>query len=88
VPVGKTHHVPNLEMALACKYAAMVSPLRAAVKKALDEADFISIVQSHADEISNDVLFSLGEMAKNGGGPEVLRLVETAKAGRRLDPGA
>jgi len=36
-------------------------------------------------QIKTDVLFSLGEMVKNGGGTEVLRLVEDARAGRRLN---
>lgn len=35
-------------------------------------------------EIKNNILFSLGEIVKNGGGTEILKLVEEAKAGRRL----
>jgi len=85
VAVGKSHRIPSLEVALACKYAALVSENRIARKKALDEADFISMALRNYDQIKTDVLFSLGEMAKNGGGTEVLRLVEDAKAGRRLN---
>jgi hypothetical protein len=84
VAVGKSHRIPSLEVALACKYAAMASENREARKKALDEADFISMALRNYDQIKTDVLFSLGEMAKNGGGREVLKLVEDAKAGRRL----
>ncbi len=84
VKVGKTHRVPNLEVALASKYAAMVSPHRIAQKKALDEADFLSMVEHNYHMIDKNVLFSLGEMVKNKGGEEVLRLVEQAKAGQRL----
>jgi hypothetical protein len=82
--VGKSHRIPSLEAALACKYAALVSENRIARKKALDEADFISMAVRNDEQIKTDVLFSLGEMARNGGGPEILRLVEDAKAGRRL----
>jgi hypothetical protein len=82
VKVGKTHYVPNLEIAIACKYAAMISPHRNAEKKLSDAADFTSMAAHNYDDISQDILVSLGEMAKNGGGPEILKWVEDAKAGR------
>jgi len=80
VQVGKTHQVPSLEMALALKFAAMESPHRKGVKKHQDAVDFESMVVAHGDEIAEDVLFSLGEMVKNGGGKEILKLVEEARA--------
>jgi hypothetical protein len=80
VQVGKTHRVPNLEMALTLKYAAMESPHRNAIKKHQDAVDFESMVAAHGDEIADDVLFSLGEMVKSGGGKEILKLVEEARA--------
>jgi hypothetical protein len=79
---GKNHWVPNLEIAIACKYAAMISPHRSAERKLSDAADFTSVVARNYDDIGQDVLFSLGEMAKNGGGPEILKWLEDAKAGR------
>jgi hypothetical protein len=84
VRVAKTHYVPNLEVALACKYAAMVSQWRDAKKKHLDAADFISMVEARHEQIAHDVLFSLGEMVRNGGGREIQRLVEEARLGRLL----
>lgn len=84
VRVGKTHFVPNLEMALASKYAAMSSEYRESEKKHLDAADFISMVKFHYDEIARDMIFSLGEMVKNGGGAEIQNLIEEAKCGRLL----
>ena len=80
VQVGKTHRVPDLEMALALKFAAIDSPNREMRKKLLDKADFFSIVHAHGDEIADDKLFSLGEMVKSGGGKEILKLVEEARA--------
>jgi hypothetical protein len=80
VQVGKSHRVPSLEMALALKYAAMESPNRKDLKKHQDAVDFESMVAAHGDEIEDDVLFSLGEMVKNGGGKAILKLVEVAKA--------
>ncbi len=43
IPVGKTHRIPDLEMALASKFAAMVSPNRTAAKKMMDASDFIDV---------------------------------------------
>ena len=80
VSVGKTHSVPDLEMALALKFAAMDSPNREANKKRQDHVDFVSMVYAHGDEIADDRLFSLGEMVKNGGGKEILKLVKEAMA--------
>jgi len=84
VRVGKTHLIPNLEAALASKYAAMVSPHRPAEKKHLDAADFVSMVTANYDQIDRDVLFSLGEMVKSGGGTEILKRIEDAQAGGTL----
>jgi hypothetical protein len=76
--------VPNLEFALACKFAAMVSPNRKVSKKHLDAADFISIVEKNAPAIRLARLRRLGERVYPGGGAEILQLVEDAKAGRRF----
>ncbi len=84
VRVGRTHFVPNLEAALACKYAAMISPNRPAEKKALDEADFISMACQNYSIIDRDVLFSLAEMGKANGGHEIQLLLDQAQAGQRL----
>lgn len=77
--------IPNLEFALACKFAAMVSPSRLERKKYLDAADFMSIVEKNAPAIRLDRLRRLGERVYPGGGAEILQLVEDAKAGRRLE---
>jgi hypothetical protein len=86
VPVGKTHRVPDLEMALALKFAALESPNRRENKKRQDKVDFFSMVAAHGEEIAEDRLFSLGEMVKNGGGKEILKLVEEARAESGLPP--
>ena len=76
--------IPNLEFALACKFAAMVSPNRKEQKKYLDAADFMSIVEKNASAIRLNRLRRLGERVYPGGGTEIIQLVEDAKAGRRL----
>lgn len=79
------YRIPNLEFALACKFAAMVSPYREVRKKHLDAADFMSMVEANASSIRLDRLRRLGERVYPGGGTEILQFVEDAKAGRRLE---
>ncbi len=76
--------IPNLEFALACKFAAMVSPNRADEKKFLDAADFTSIVKKNLPAIRRPRLRRLGERVYPGGGTEIMELVEDIKAGRRI----
>jgi hypothetical protein len=84
VRVEEGYWIPNLEFALACKFAAMKLPDRPYEKKFLDAADFISILEKNALEIRLDRLRRLGERIYPDGGAEILELVEDAKAGRRL----
>lgn len=83
--VEEGYRIPNLEFGLACKFAAMVSPHRAAKKKHLDAGDFISMVEKNALTIRQDRLRQLGERVYRGGGEEIIQLVEDAKAGRRIE---
>ncbi len=82
--VGKTHRVPDLEMALACKFAAMVSPYREADKKLVDGGDFVNIVKYRAKSINLRKLKKLAEMVYKGGGTEIAKMVADVKAGRRI----
>lgn len=82
VPAGKTHRVPTLEMALACKYAAMTAADRDALKRGQDAVDFGFVARHNQDRIDMNILFSLGEMVRSGGGLEIWKLVEEVKAGR------
>lgn len=83
--VEEGYRIPNLEFALACKFAAMVSPHRVQKKKHLDAGDFISMVERNASAIRSSRLRRLGERVYRGGGAEIMQLVEDAKAGRRLE---
>lgn len=79
------YHVPNLEFALACKFAAMVSPNRAEERKLQDAADFTFIVKRNREAIRSSRLKRLGERVYQGGGTEIAQFVENVKAGRRLE---
>lgn len=86
VQVGKSHRVPDLEMALALKFAAISSPNRKEIKKHQDSVDFESMVAAHGDEIDDDKLYSLGEMVKSGGGKEILKRLEETRAESQSPP--
>jgi hypothetical protein len=75
VPVGDTHEIPSLEMALVSKFAAMVSPNRTRAKKILDASDFVDVVVHNRDQLDVQKLKRLGDRVYPGGGDEVLRFV-------------
>ena len=75
------YRVPTLEMALACKFAPMISLMRVDEKKYEDAADFIAIVKTN-DDID---LEKLGDIVYNGGGQEILELVRRIRAGEKLE---
>ncbi len=85
VLVEESYRIPNLELALACKFAAMVSPYRADEKKFLDAGDFTSIVKKNLSAIRLTRLRQLGERVYRGGGKEITQLVEDIQAGRRIE---
>ncbi|MGE3804999.1 MAG: hypothetical protein AB7K24_10035, partial [Gemmataceae bacterium] len=79
--VGRTHAIPTLEMALALKFAAMISPDRRYDKKLQDGADFVNITNTNLSAISRGKLKELGEMVYAGGGDEILGIVDNIAAG-------
>jgi hypothetical protein len=82
VAVGQAYVIPSLEMALASKYAAMISPNRPAGRKHSDAWDFIEMVQNSHQDLDVNKLKKLAELVYKGGGAEILRYVDDAKAGR------
>jgi hypothetical protein len=84
---GHRYRVPSLEAALANKYGAMLTPTRDYIKRGQDAVDFAAMVKHSLDEGREAIdlarLKKLGEMVwPGGGGEEILRLVEEAKAGK------
>jgi hypothetical protein len=60
LPVGATHRIPNLEMALVSKFAAFTSPRRERVRKMQDVTDFAAALQHNRDRVG------VGEACKIG----------------------
>jgi hypothetical protein len=84
VAVGRSHRIPNLEMALVSKFAAMVSPYREQSKKLLDAADFVNMVINNLASIDAKKLKKLADLVYADGGIEILGLLADIKAGRRI----
>ena len=82
--VAESHRVPDLEMALISKFAAMVSPHRQKSKKIIDAGDFADIVETHHKNIDRPKLVRLAEMVFSGGSAEVIKLVDDILAGRPI----
>ncbi len=88
---GQRYRIPTLEAALANKYVAMLALGRDEIKRAQDSVDFATMVKHSLDPgrtpIDLELLASLGEKVwPGGGGPEILRLVTEAKAGKVPNP--
>jgi hypothetical protein len=84
---GMRYRIPALEAALANKYGAMLTLTRDPIKRTFDAGDFATMVKHSLDQgrdpIDLDRLAELGELVwPGGGGAEVVRLVEEAKAGK------
>lgn len=84
ISVGGTHRIPDLEMALASKFAAMVSPNREQDKKLIDAGDFVNVIKHNRDDIDLEKLKRLGEKVYPGGGEEIMQMVDDIDAGRQI----
>lgn len=84
VQVGDGHDVPNLEMAIASKFSALVSRNRPEEKLYLDASDFIQMVKRNHERLDRERLRQLGEAVYQGGGEHLLKQVDDVLAGRRL----
>jgi Nucleotidyl transferase AbiEii toxin, Type IV TA system len=84
---GIRMRIPELETALANKYGAMLALNRDFVKRGQDAIDFATMVRHSTDEgrdpINLERLAELGELVwADGGGAEILGMVEQAKVGK------
>jgi hypothetical protein len=82
--VADSHRVPDLEMALVSKFAAMTSPHRQAPRKIQDAADFADIVVHNQQELDMAKLSRLAEQVYSGGRHEITKLVQDILAGRPI----
>lgn len=76
--------MPNVEMAIASKFNALVSRNREEKKQHLDASDVIQIVKRNQQRIDRDRLRELGEAVYQNGGSDLLAMVDDVLAGHRL----
>jgi hypothetical protein len=76
VPVGN-HHVLNLDMSLAAKFAAMSDVRREKSRRLLDMADFIGIVKRNYQRIDRHRLASLGKFVDIDGGKHLVHFPQS-----------
>lgn len=84
IPVGDSHLIPDLEMCLASKFAAMVSPNRRRDKKLIDAGDFMNVVNHNRDAIDLKKLKQLGDKVYPNGGAEILSFIDDINTGRPI----
>jgi hypothetical protein len=84
LPVGDTHRIPTLEMALASKFAAMVSPNRDPDKRMIDGGDFINVVRHNREVLDLEKLQDLADKVYPGGRGEIMRIIQDIDAGRTI----
>lgn len=77
-------NIPPVEGVLAAKFGAMTSHARRLLDKQQDEIDFARIVTVN-DDIELVLLRELGGLVYPGGGNEIIKLAENARAGKRLE---
>jgi hypothetical protein len=80
---GQRYQIPSLELALATKFAAMISLSRAKRDKLQDARDFMYIVDMNPS-IDLVKLHALGQLVYNGGGDEIVEKVRQVRAGDML----
>jgi hypothetical protein len=84
LPVGKTHRIPSLEMAIVSKFMAMMGPRRKQAKKQVDLGDFIDMVEHNRAILDLKKLGHLADRVHPGGGAKILRQVADIDAGRTI----
>jgi hypothetical protein len=83
--VNEEYCIPNLEMALVAKFAAMTAKNRPASKRWVDAGDFTDIVENNLARLNLARLRRLGNSIRLDGGEKLLHLVSEIKAGRRIE---
>lgn len=84
ISVGSTHDIPDLEMALISKFAAMTSHHRVADRKMQDGVDFVKIVKHNRKKIDMPKLLRLADKVYPKGSEEIIDLIRAIDAGRTI----
>ena len=80
---GQGYRIPSLEMAIAMKFAAMISPTRNLADRYIDTHDFLCMIRSNS-EIDSRKLHALGRFISTRGGDEIVDRVRRVQAGEKF----
>jgi hypothetical protein len=84
IPIGKTHRIPDLEMALVSKFVAMTAPNRKPGKKLIDAGDFTIIVAHNRHALDLEKLRRLADRVQPHGSEKIQAFVDEIDAGRTI----
>ncbi len=84
VDVGKSHRIPDLEMAIVSKFLAMTAPNRKQSKRLIDAGDFTNMIEHNRKSLDLEKLRRIGDKVQSHGGSKILKLVEEIDAGRPI----
>lgn len=84
IAVGTTHRIPSLEMAMATKFAAMVSRHRAMERKYQDVADFLNMAKRNIEVLDYEKLSRFGELVFQGGGDQIMQMLDDLLNDRQI----
>lgn len=80
---GQKYLIPSLELALAMKFAAMISLTRAERDKHQDVRDFMYMVDNNPD-VDIEKLRTLGQLVYNGSGDELVEKIQQVRSGEKI----
>lgn len=81
--VDDLHRIPDLEMALISKFAAMTSPHRVRLRKMQDTVDFADIYARNHQDVDMAKISRLADQLYPGSGMEITKLMEDILGGAR-----
>lgn len=84
VAIGKSHRIPDLEMAIVSKFLAMIAPNRKQSKRLIDAGDLTNMVEHNRKSLDLEKLRRIGDKVQLHGGSKILKLVEEIDAGRPI----
>lgn len=85
VAVGKTHRIPDLEMAIVCKFMAMRGLNRKLVKRLQDAADLMNMVVHNRQTLDLEKLYRLAQKAESNGRAKMQAIIERIDAGQMIE---
>lgn len=85
IPIGKTHRIPTLEMAVISKFLAMQGTRRTMGKRMQDATDMVNMVVQNRRVLDVARLKQLADHAQPRGGDVITGLIADIDAGRAIE---